>query len=170
MALPRSSSLRRSGHSLKRGRLKKRGHKATMWDEFRGKKFNRDKDEDGLVKCQDYKIGLPACGIARLSPDMDLHHIEGREAAPSLYFAESNLVWLTRDCHNAAHGRNTISTSSEASHDQKRQVEETATSSKVLRVQGQSTSVGAGRPGPQVRHSVSHTDAEIVEQQEASGV
>lgn len=74
-----------------------------MWDAFRAKKFDREKNEEGLIRCQDTKLGLPHCGISRSS--MDLHHIVGREAAPDLYFADENLVWLTRECHETAHKR-----------------------------------------------------------------
>ena len=74
---------------------------AKKWKKFRDEKFDRDKDEEGLIKCQDHTIGLPRCGIAR--PVMDLHHLVGRESDPTRCFDHSNLVWLTRECHNAAH-------------------------------------------------------------------
>lgn len=91
------------GGNLKRKPLKRRGHKTTMWQYFRDKKFAKDKDEEGLIRCQDTKLGLPHCGISR--DKMDLHHIKGREEAPDLYFADSNLVWLTRECHREAHNQ-----------------------------------------------------------------
>lgn len=89
------------GTPLKRSPLKSKGPKSTLWDAFRAKKAVRDRDEEGLIKCQDWKIGLPRCGVAIPSPD--LHHIEGRDKRPDLYFDEENLVWLIRGCHDAAH-------------------------------------------------------------------
>lgn len=86
---------------LKRSRLKRVGPKSLEWQKFRNEKASRDKDEEGIIKCQDFRINLPRCGVGL--PDMDLHHIQGRDARPSLYFEESNLVWLTRSCHNDAH-------------------------------------------------------------------
>ena len=73
------------------------------WQAYPNQTALNDQDEEGLIKCQDHKIGLPRCGIAREPSKMDLHHIKGRNEAPDLYFDKSNLVWLTRDCHNAAH-------------------------------------------------------------------
>lgn len=73
------------------------GPKAKAWKEFRDAKFERDKDEDGLIECQCYKITIRPCG--RYTPSPDLHHIIGRDDAPHLYFEESNLLWLTRECH-----------------------------------------------------------------------
>lgn len=86
---------------LQRGRLAKRGQRADDWQKFRDAKFKRDQDEEGLIRCQDWKIGLDRCGVARSS--MDLHHIEGREG--SLLLEENKTVWLTRECHEAAHSR-----------------------------------------------------------------
>lgn len=87
--------------SLKRTPLKKSGAKSAQWRKFRNEKANRDRDEEGIIKCQDYKIGLPRCGVGL--PSMDLHHIQGRDARPDLYYEESNLVWLTRKCHERVH-------------------------------------------------------------------
>ena len=89
--------------SLKRTPLKKLGAKSAQWRKFRNEKASRDRDEEGIIKCQDYKIGLPRCGVGL--PSMDLHHIQGRDARPDLYYEESNLVWLTRKCHNDAHNK-----------------------------------------------------------------
>lgn len=85
--------------NLKRTLLKRRGRKANAWERFRNEKFERDKDEEGLIRCQDYRIGLSRCGVAL--PEMDLHHILGREG--DLFLDETKMVWLTRDCHNEAH-------------------------------------------------------------------
>ena len=89
---------------LKRGKLlKKRGPLSVKWDEFRALKLIRDCDEEGLIKCQDYKAGLPPCRIA--IPNPDLHHLVGRETDPSLYFEESNLIWVVRACHQKLHNK-----------------------------------------------------------------
>jgi len=85
---------------LRRGQpLKKRGRISQEWEDFRNSEFEKDKDDEGLIRCQDVKIGLPHCGVA--SVDMDLHHTEGREG--KLLFDKSKMVWLTRECHGDAH-------------------------------------------------------------------
>lgn len=89
--------------SLKRTKLKRTGPKHQEWQMFRDAKAEGDRDEEGLLHCQDFKIGLPRCGIGR--PSLDLHHVIGRNASPHLYYEYSNLVWLTRKCHDAAHNR-----------------------------------------------------------------
>ena len=76
---------------------------AEKWQAYRNATAQNSLDEDGLIRCEDHKMGLPACGIAREPQNMDLHHIKGRNEAPDLYFDRSNLVWLTRECHDAAH-------------------------------------------------------------------
>lgn len=91
------------GTPLKRSPLKSKGPKSTKWEKFRNEKAVRDRDEEGLIKCQDWKIELPRCGVAIPSPD--LHHIEGRDKRPDLVFSESNLVWLIRSCHQLVHDR-----------------------------------------------------------------
>lgn len=98
MVLKRSSTLTRKSLSRKTS-LKKVGERGQKYQDLRNAKFERDKDDEGLIRCQDYKIGLPACGIAR--SEMDLHHTEGRDG--ELLFDESKMVWLTRECHNEAH-------------------------------------------------------------------
>lgn len=75
------------------------------WRDFANQKAARDLDDDGLLRCEDYRLGLPRCGYARERSQMDLHHIVGRNVEPKLYFEESNLVWLTRQCHQAVHAR-----------------------------------------------------------------
>lgn len=87
--------------SLKKGLIKKIGPKQKEWKEFRDQKLIRDRDEDKIIICEDYKIGLPHCFGSSDSPD--LHHIVGRDTRPDLYFDESNLVWLMRECHRKAH-------------------------------------------------------------------
>lgn len=63
-----------------------------------------EKDEDGLILCEDWKLGMPHCGVARLPENMDLHHSEGRDG--KLLTDKSKLVWLIRECHDAAHNSN----------------------------------------------------------------
>ncbi len=91
--------LRRSGN-LRHSHLKKFGPTSKKWKEFRDEQFEKDKDEEGLIRCQDFHIGLRACGISRSK--MDLHHTEGRDG--KLLFDRSKMVWLIRECHYAAHG------------------------------------------------------------------
>lgn len=100
MAIPRKSFLTRS--PLQRGKiLNRKGRISEAWENFRNEEFEKDKNDEGLIRCQDYKIGLPACGISR--SEMDLHHTEGREG--KLLFDKSKMVWLTRECHKAEHAR-----------------------------------------------------------------
>lgn len=94
--------LKRTGF-LKRSPIRKVGSLTQKWREFATAKAARDLDDDGLLRCQDYQLGLPRCGYARERPQMDLHHIIGRNERPDLYFTEDNLVWLTRACHEKAH-------------------------------------------------------------------
>jgi hypothetical protein len=96
-----SAYLKRTGMISRKKPLPAKGRKSRAWQEFRDQKAKRDCDEEGLIKCQDWKIGLPRCGIA--IPNPDLHHVVGRETDPRLYFEESNLIWLHRGCHNEAH-------------------------------------------------------------------
>lgn len=99
MSLLRKSGMIKAGKPLAKGRLVKRGRLAKEWTEFRAAEFEKDKDEEGLIRCQDYKIGLPHCGVA--SSEMDLHHIEGRDG--KLLLDKTKMVWLTRGCHGKAH-------------------------------------------------------------------
>lgn len=92
-------ALQRSSTPLKRTGLKKFGPTAKKWQEFRNAKAEKDRDEEGLLHCQDWRIGLPRCGIGR--PSLDLHHVHGRDG--KLLFDESKMVWLTRECHNVSH-------------------------------------------------------------------
>jgi hypothetical protein len=87
--------------TLKRTPLKSRGVKADVWKLFRDAKFNRDKNDEGLIRCQCSKIGLEDCRTS--GSEMDLHHIKGRDEAPELYYDESNMVWLVRSCHEKVH-------------------------------------------------------------------
>jgi len=96
------SPLTRGGKPLRvNGLLRKFGKTADEWKKFRNAKFERDKDDEGLIRCQDVQLGLPRCGIAR--SEMDLHHIFGRSG--KLLFDESKMVWLTRECHQKEHAR-----------------------------------------------------------------
>lgn len=98
----------RSGRPLKSGGilsrvtpLKKLGVRGTSWKSFRDETFDAEKDDEGLIKCQDWVLGLPRCGISR--SDMDFHHIKGRDG--KLLLDRNNLVWLTRECHDTAHNK-----------------------------------------------------------------
>ena len=99
----RRSMLSNSTTSISRATIKRVGPKQKAWRSYREKRANSDLDEDELIKCQDHLIGLPACGIAREPSSMHLHHVIGRDAAPKLYFEDSNNIWLTRECHDEAH-------------------------------------------------------------------
>src|SRR5687767_6271534 len=110
--------LKRSGF-LKQKPLNRKGPKATLWEQFRGKKLLRDLNGNETIVCQDYRIGLPRCGLS--SPSPDLHHILGRDARPDLYFDDKNLVWLVRACHELSHS-NTSSPRTKAQDDAARQV------------------------------------------------
>lgn len=89
--------------SLKRGTPIKNGKKHAAWKAYRDQLAERERDSDGILYCGCHTIGLTRCGIGL--PELDLHHIKGRDAAPELYFARDNLVWLTRRCHEKAHGQ-----------------------------------------------------------------
>lgn len=89
------------GGPIKSSPLKKRGQRSLDWEAFRNAEFEKDKDEEGLIRCQDTKIGLPHCGVSSIY--MDLHHTEGRDG--KLLFDKSKMVWLTRGCHREAHSR-----------------------------------------------------------------
>lgn len=91
---------------LKRGKLRRGNRRipqssprSIRYDDFRNLKLVKDRDEDGLIKCQDHLVGLPKCGIAIPTPD--LHHTQGRSG--DLLFDESKMVWLTRACHQEVH-------------------------------------------------------------------
>lgn len=92
----------RSGGLLSRGKpLKKLGERGTKWKNFRDATFDAEKDEEGLIRCQDYLTGLEPCGISR--SEMDLHHTQGRDG--KLLLDRSKMVWLTRECHDTAHNQ-----------------------------------------------------------------
>ena len=82
-------------------RIKAKGRRTIEWEEFRNAAFEAEKDDDGIIMCEDYKIGLPRCGIGL--PSMDLHHILGRDG--ELLTDRTKMVWLTRDCHKLEHSR-----------------------------------------------------------------
>lgn len=90
--------LTRASH-LKRTSLRKRGRVSLEWEKFRNAEFEKDADEEGLIRCQDTQIGLSHCGVSSIN--MDLHHTEGRDG--KLLFDKSKMVWLTRSCHERAH-------------------------------------------------------------------
>jgi hypothetical protein len=137
---------------------------ATLWDQFRAKKFSREKSADGTIECQDWKVGLPRCRVKSVSPD--LAHIKGREARPDLYFSDSNLVWLTRACHDILDGRDTDTTVRQAADDAKRRVEEAARSGKILGLQSRFAKTGQGHSGTKIYSSVSDRNAPILARKE----
>lgn len=100
-ALKSKSSFRGGTSPLRRTSLKAKGEKSKRWEQFRNAKATKDRDDEGLLYCQDYLLGLPRCTIGR--PSLDLHHIIGRDARPDLVYVESNLVWLLRECHEKVH-------------------------------------------------------------------
>lgn len=108
------SPLRRSGSTS----IKKVGPRALAWKACRSEKIETDIDEEGLIRCEDYKLGLPRCGIARLPEEMDLHHSKGRDG--DLLTDKRWLVWLTRDCHSEAHNPDSSSSSSQTKDDTER--------------------------------------------------
>lgn len=92
--------LKRNGF-LKRSNLKKFGPKAQKWKNFRNAYAEECRDEEGLIKTEPERVGLPREGIS--IPEPDLHHIIGRDERPDLYYDKSNLVWLTREQHERVH-------------------------------------------------------------------
>ena len=114
----RRSPISRSNSNLRRTNLSSVGPRSKEWSKCRSEKAKSDIDEDGLIRCEDYKLGLPRCGIARLPEDMDLHHGKGRDG--NLLTDKRWLVWLTRECHNEAHDNNSRFASSEAKDDTER--------------------------------------------------
>lgn len=89
------------GGLIKSKPIKKQGPKAMEWKKFRNEQFQKDCDEEGLIRCEDTKVGLIHCGVANISPD--LHHLEGRDG--KLMFDRSKMVWVTRRCHEIIHNR-----------------------------------------------------------------
>lgn len=118
MALRRNTGLMTRSPLKRGGPIKKRGTRAIAWEKCRNEKAQSDVDEDGLIHCEDYKLGLPRCGIARLPEEMDLHHSEGRDG--KLLTDKTKLVWLTRECHNEAHDKNSSGSSSKTQDDAER--------------------------------------------------
>lgn len=94
------SQLKRE-RSLRRGRrpIPQSTPRSIRYEDFRKLKLIKDRDEEGLIACQDVNIGLDGCG-ARI-PTPDLHHTQGRDG--ELLFDESKMVWLIRSCHQKVH-------------------------------------------------------------------
>lgn len=101
MVIKQSSGLTTKNPLKRGGPIKKRGSRTIAWEKTRAEKAQSDVNEEGLIPCEDYKLGLPRCGIARQPEDMDLHHSKGRDG--NLLTDKRWLVWLTRECHDAAH-------------------------------------------------------------------
>jgi len=117
-------ALRRSSTSIKRSPLKRGGpvkavgSRGLAWKACRSEKAKEDVDEEGLIKCEDYKIGLARCTIARPPKNMHLHHSKGRDG--DLLTDKRWLVWLTSECHTEAHSPDTSGSSSQAQNDEER--------------------------------------------------
>ncbi len=122
------------GGLIKRSPLKKFGPRAAEWQKHRSQRVKSDVDEDGLIRCEDYKLGLERCGIARLPESMDLHHGKGRDG--KLLTDDRWLVWLTRECHGEAHDNNSSFASSEAENDTERQMEDASSGDEISGLQG----------------------------------
>lgn len=99
--IPRTNTLKRSALKMNRKPIKRQSPRSIKYEDFRKLKAIKDRDEDGILHCQDWQIGLTRCGIGL--PMLDLHHNEGRDGP--LLFDESKMVWLTRECHDAAHNK-----------------------------------------------------------------
>lgn len=147
---------------LKKGKrwIKQQSPRSIKYQDFRNLKAVKDRDEEGLLHCQDYLIGLPRCGVAL--PSLDLHHSKGRNG--DLLFDERYLVWLVRTCHEAAH--NTSSPSTEAENDPQRPLEATPQRDAILGVQGRSAQSDNGDTGPEIYGSVQSMHANVVERKE----
>lgn len=109
-------ALQRSSGPMRRTPIKKVGQRTLEWKKFRNAKFDRDKDEEGLVRCQDVKAGLTHCGVSSIA--MDLHHLKGRDG--ELLTDERHLVWLTRFCHDKTHSFNPHPASCQTTDDKER--------------------------------------------------
>lgn len=157
----------RRGGPIKRSRLKTRGPKAEAWKAFRDAKAKRDRDEEGFIKCQDWKIGLKPCRRWRQSPD--LHHIINRDARPDLYFDETNLIWLVRECHDEAHNKDTDSSSSKTENDPSGPLEEAASDYTILGLQRRAAEGAQRDPGAEVYSEILGANARLLEHQKESG-
>lgn len=150
---------------LRRGKpIKQQSPRSIKYEDFRKLKLVKDRDEEGLIHCQDHLIGLPACGIAIPTPD--LHHTQGRDG--ELLFDEPKMVWLTRECHNTAH--NTRSSRAEAKDDPQRPLEATPQRDAILGVQGRSTQRDSRDTRPKIYGSVQSLHANVVVREEKDRV
>lgn len=87
----------KQGNAIKKTILKKSGKKEKEWKEFRDNKYERDGAES--IRCQIAHLGFSKC----FNAGVDLHHIVGRNEDPELYYDETNMVWLCRQCHEDVH-------------------------------------------------------------------
>lgn len=151
---------------LRRSVLKSKGPQTTLWETFREKKAKLDRDDEGLIKCQDWMMGLPRCGVAIPSPH--LHHIFNRDARPDLYFHNSNLVWLVEGCHDLAHDKYSSRTSTQASYDTKRRLETKTSRNALSSVQGRPETRSKGDSRTEVPGYLSSVDARFVVKEKTS--
>lgn len=156
--------LKRSGF-LKRTRLKSRGHRSTLWDAFAEQERRRARDTDGLIACEDWKVGLPRCYRRVTSPD--LHHTEGRDG--ELLLDRSKMVWLVRTpCHDYAHNPAHIpdvetQDDSTGSLDQQRERNWAPSGNSILPMARRSPRFGEGPTRREIRRNISSTDAAFLE-------
>lgn len=132
--------------------------RSIRYQDFRDLKAVKDRDEEGLLHCQDYLVGLPRCGIAH--PSLDLHHTKGRNG--DLLFDESKMVWLTRSCHERAH-TDTSSTRTETKDDSQRPLETTPQRDAILGLQGRPETRGSRQTGSEVHHNLQSGNAGLLE-------
>jgi len=93
--------LKRGTKGLKRSPLRKNGVASRKWTAFRNAYAEESRDEEGLIRTEPTKVGLPEEHLSLESPD--LHHLIGRAERPDLYFEKTNLVWLSREQHQKVH-------------------------------------------------------------------
>ena len=93
--------LKRGTKGLKRSPLRKSGVASRKWKAFRDQYAADSRDEEGLIRTEPTRVGLPEEFLSVESPD--LHHIIGRAERPDLYFDKTNLVWLSREQHQKVH-------------------------------------------------------------------
>lgn len=168
-----SSGLKRSYLKRSQKPIAQSSPRSIKYEDFRNLKAVKDRDQNGLLHCQDYLLGLPRCGAA--APSMDLHHTEGRNG--DLLFDESKMVWLIRSCHEAAH--NTSSSRTKAQDDtagslvqrpESRRSEKTPTPQRdaILGLQSRPAQSNSGKLGRTVYSSVQNSHAPFVARKKES--
>lgn len=150
---------------LKRsGWLNRKGPRTTLWDVFVDQERKKARDEEGLIECEDYKIGLPPCH--RRVPSPDLHHTKGRDGL--LLLDRSKMVWLVRECHQKADNLKNNSRP-KTTDDSARPVGATPQRDALLGVQGRAQIASSRRPRRTIFSSVQNPDAHIMERKREVG-